>query len=120
MNIILGVDQSGIVRLVGSGGDASNMPSEWNGLQITAYVLTDEQAQAYAALPSDRGHTTFDGVAFVAVPVAAESATFATFSATRERERDLEKLGRAVERLPEESQEADKLILKILQGDSTP
>jgi len=77
MNLILGVDQTGVVRLVGSGGDASTMPSEWNGLTLMVYVLTDEQEQAYAALPADRGHTTFDGVEFVAVPAVAQDSSSA-------------------------------------------
>ena len=41
--MIIGTDGSGKVWLTTSGEDASTMPTEFNGAQITAHVLTDEQ-----------------------------------------------------------------------------
>lgn len=74
MKTILGVEQSGVVRLVSSGEDSSIMPTEWNGRAITAHVLDDPQEVAYAALPSNRGGTLFDGSTFVTLPAVVQPA----------------------------------------------
>jgi hypothetical protein len=72
MKTILGVDQSGRVLLVSEGPNASIMPTEFNGAQITAHVLDDAQKAAFDALPTDRSGTTFDGARLTALPPVAQ------------------------------------------------
>lgn len=60
--ITLGVDAQSVVRLVTDG----DVPTQWNGITLTKYILTDAQRQAFLALP-DRGGTTFDGQTFTAI-----------------------------------------------------
>ena len=72
--MIIGADATGKVLMVSVGGDATAMPKMFNGAKVTAWVLTDEQAAAFNALPADRGGTLFDGEAFDALPAPAAPA----------------------------------------------
>jgi hypothetical protein len=64
--MILGTDNTNTVRLVAQGTDLSAMPTEWNGLTLTAHVLTDAQLSSYNSLSNWRSYTMFDGATFTA------------------------------------------------------
>lgn len=68
--MILGTDVNGNVLLVCDGTDPSKMPTTFNGVAITAHVLTDVQDAAYLALPANRAGTTLINgvVAAIATP----------------------------------------------------
>lgn len=67
MSTIIGTDDSGTVRLVSTGENASSIPADWNGMRLTASVLTEDQEDAYDELPADRGGTVFDGKNFSSI-----------------------------------------------------
>lgn len=76
--MVIGTDPNGSICMVIDGSDSSVMPAVWNGIVITAIVLTKDQQAAYAALPADRAGTSFDGKAFsvvVAQPVPVAVAS---------------------------------------------
>lgn len=67
--MLLGTDVNGNVLLVGTGTDPSTMPSNLNGVVLTAIVLTDTQEAAYLALPAANDGSTFISGVFTAIPV---------------------------------------------------
>lgn len=75
--MIIGTDKDGKIWLAIDGGDIAHMPSDLNGVPLTALELTDEQTLAYEGLPGNRADAFFDGKAFTCsmqppAPVAAK------------------------------------------------
>ena len=65
--MIIGYDASGKVLLISGGDDIGVMPTTWNGIAVTAHVLTPEQAEVLRASP-DRGGLMFDGTSLTVLP----------------------------------------------------
>jgi hypothetical protein len=66
--MILGTDINGNVLLICDGTDPSIMPTELNGVSLTANTLTDAQEAEYLALPTHKTGTTFIEGASAVIP----------------------------------------------------
>ena len=66
--MILGTDVNGKVWLVADSTDSLHMPTEFNGVAITASLLTDAEEAEYLALDPNRAGTMFINGGFYAIP----------------------------------------------------